>query len=299
MDLVYRLNSHSKFGQVFRKIFQPVTYLFIGSMIKTALFRHRLKIINRDALLRAWKDRPPGTPLITVSNHHSCLDDFILFGSLFSLSELTKVEKFRWTLTAVDICFKNPLHSYFFSWGKGIPIWRTVRDINSHKLIHMGGGVDQPSMNFAIQILNQGGWVHIFPQGRIIHPFEFDGESNLRLRWGIGRLLAESNVLPLVLPIWHCGLELLNPSEEFDSFETLRRIIGKPQILTIAVGETINPDGFRSILSEYQNHHPSFGAETRCEMHSLLTALVQTSLYSLKTTTELVHEERSYASRMQ
>ncbi|CAH8526414.1 unnamed protein product [Dicrocoelium dendriticum] len=247
MDLAYRLNDHSKLGQAFRKIFQPATYLLIGSIVKIALLRHRLKIINRDVLISAWKDRPPGTPLITVSNHHSCLDDFILFGSLFSLTDLTK----------------------------GIPIWRTVRDLRSRKLIHKGGGVDQPSMNFTLQVLNQGGWVHIFPQGRIIHPFEFDRESNFRLKWGVGRLLAESNVLPLVLPIWHCGLELLNPSETFSTFETLRRIIGKPRTLTIAV--------------EYRNHQRS-EAETRREVHSLLTALVQAALYSLKSTTELEHQ---------
>ena len=35
---------------------------------------------NLDKLRKAVLDRPKGTPLVTVSNHSSCIDDPVIFG---------------------------------------------------------------------------------------------------------------------------------------------------------------------------------------------------------------------------
>ncbi|VEL44176.1 unnamed protein product, partial [Protopolystoma xenopodis] len=134
----------------------------VGLVLRASLFRHNVKVFNKESLLESVYCRPTFQSLITVSNHHSCLDDFILFGTTLKISDLMNVDSFRWSLVANDICFKS-MFSYFFVLGKGIPVWRNVYDIETKKLTSVGGGRYQPSMDFTLSLLNNGFWVHIFP----------------------------------------------------------------------------------------------------------------------------------------
>jgi monolysocardiolipin acyltransferase len=88
----------------------------------------------------------------------------------------------RWALGADDIVFTMKRHQLFFTLGKTIPVTR-------------GDGVYQQPMDFALEQINQGGWMHIFPEGihlEFIFKFSFlcvVGKVNLtkelmRLKWG-------------------------------------------------------------------------------------------------------------------
>lgn len=72
----------------------------------------------------------------------------------------------RWGMGAAEVCFSNDLHAVFFAMGKVVPVVR-------------GAGVYQKCMDFMIDRLNLGEWVHIFPEGRVNQEHQW-----LRLKWG-------------------------------------------------------------------------------------------------------------------
>ncbi|XP_058767785.1 N-acylphosphatidylethanolamine synthase isoform X2 [Vicia villosa] len=159
----------------------------IGSFAKTvASLINTTAVHNADTLLRLVRSRPQGVPLITVSNHMSTLDDPVMWG--FKGFPIFDTKIARWVLAAEDICFRNSLYSYVFRTGKCIPITR-------------GGGIYQEHMNEALERLNNGEWLHTFPEGKVYQ----DDAPIRRLKWGTASLIVRAPITPIVLPIIHHG----------------------------------------------------------------------------------------------
>ncbi|XP_067950163.1 tafazzin-like [Watersipora subatra] len=160
--------------------------------------------------------------LLTISNHRSCLDDPFLWGSLLSWKQLASGQM-RWVPVAAEICFTNRLYSFLFGRGHCVPVVR-------------GHGVYQQGMDFILKRLNEGHWVHIFPEGKVTM------DESQRLKWGVGRLIAESKIVPDVIPIWHMGADTILPNKS-PYIPRLRKT------LAIYIGQ---PIGLERLVAEWK-----------------------------------------------
>ncbi|KAB7496223.1 Tafazzin [Armadillidium nasatum] len=155
---------------------------------------NNLQVHNRETLRKLIRSEKRKAPLITVSNHTSCIDDPSIWASL-RWRDLWSSHTMRWSLAAHDICFTNRIYNWFFSSGKCVPIVR-------------GNGVYQKGMDFCVDRLNEGSWVHIFPEGKVNLTLEV-----MRLKWGVGRLIYDCKIPPVVLPFYHMGMETVLPNQ--------------------------------------------------------------------------------------
>ncbi len=95
-------------------------------------------------------------------------------------------------------------------------------------------------MEFCLDRLRDGQWVHLYPEGKVNQtPME---KSLLPLRWGVGRMVAETTErarTPIVIPIYHLGMNSVLPPSELPVPRVAKRV-------TICIGEPI-PVGVSSI----------------------------------------------------
>lgn len=138
--------------------------------------------------------RPASQGLITISNHASLYDDPFTVAMLMKPHWFWRTEHLRYTLCATNHCFRNAVLAQLFRWGRVLPVER-------------GEGIDQPHMRAVLGRIDAGEWIHVFPEGaREPAPPRLE-----RLRRGIGYLVANAAVTPLVVPIVHRGMQRLLP----------------------------------------------------------------------------------------
>jgi len=206
-----------------------VTVFAVGSLSKLWIQGLNTTVMyNEKTLFNLVERREDGRSLLTVCNHTSTADDPLLF-SLAPWRILARPRLMRWGLGAHSVCFTKESHGTFFALGKIIPVVR-------------GEGVYQKGMDMLLEKMNKGDWVHIFPEGKVNLAQEW-----MRLKWGVGRLIAEARIPPLVLPFWHEGLSDILP-------------MAKPYIprvgkkVTVVIGDVIDT---RDVLEKLKLDHPT------------------------------------------
>ncbi|ORX48174.1 hypothetical protein BCR36DRAFT_294098 [Piromyces finnis] len=135
-------------------------------------------------LERLILNRPKDVPLITYCNHLTVIDDPVIWGGINK--KCINPETFRHTVGAKELCSGKGFLNDFFNAAKIITVIR-------------GNGVYQKDLDKAVEVVNSGEWLHIFPEGKI-HP-----NKNSRIndfKWGIGRFIMESKKCPIVVPIY-------------------------------------------------------------------------------------------------
>ncbi|EGC35381.1 hypothetical protein DICPUDRAFT_152315 [Dictyostelium purpureum] len=195
-----------------------VVFFFVGGACKTWIKFNKVSTSGVDRLVKEIdKTHLERRPMITIANHISNLDDPLIWGVLPNRI-LMNSANMRWTLGASNILFTNWFYSTFFTLGKCIKIVR-------------GDGIYQEGMDESIERLCEGQWLHIFPEGRVSQQ-----QQLLYFKWGLGRLVGEcfrkTGKVPLILPIYHKGMEQSMPLDK----PPIPRI-GKT--LDIQVGESI------------------------------------------------------------
>lgn len=172
--------------------------------------------------IHAVSNRPRETPLLTVSNHRSLVDDIFLFSCLLPYRLNTQPRFLRWTVCSQEYCF-NPKASEFLSSyigaGKVLPIWR-------------GGGVNQKLLLDVSRIVAAGEWFHVFPEGGIWQLGALggrrspekspDGTPLGKLKWGVAKLIVHCPVKPIVIPFYLDGTETIIPQDP------VTKVVGNP-----------------------------------------------------------------------
>ena len=79
-------------------------------------------------------------------------------------------------------------------------------------------------MNECVKKMNEeNAWIHMFPEGKVIMDGKLKRFSSqfvrsvsvcliLRLKWGVGRLIMDSRLPPILIPIWLEGMEKVFPT---------------------------------------------------------------------------------------
>lgn len=162
----------------------------------------------------------------------------------------------------------------------------------------------QEAMDFCIEKLAAGDWVHVFPEGKVnmfketmrfAIIFVFFSTPSLfprfflyrlcslfnhctdtilyikvnvpliccRLKWGVGRLILESPVTPVVIPIYHLGMDDVLPNEPPYRLKIRKKV-------TMNYGEPID---FTDLLGELRASKAS-----ELEARKAITDRIQTEL---------------------
>ncbi|KAK8814199.1 hypothetical protein WA158_008061 [Blastocystis sp. Blastoise] len=210
-----------------------------------------VKLIGKENILQ-YMNREKGVGMITVCNHQSSIDDPFVVSLLFDKIHLNELYKKPWSTCSEEYGFNHSFTSFILSTGKVLPVKR-------------GGGINHISFLDIIQKVNAGQWVHIFPEGKTWQNNAYivrDKEGCLQsksgrkappgrllgpLKWGVGKLVGDSDKTPVVIPFYHMGMEKIYPLDAKNANTYLIPRTGNT--LYVIVGKAIP---LRNIVDKYK-----------------------------------------------
>lgn len=247
------------------RLLSKFTCFTVGMGAKFVLTGMNTSVVHGKHNLEAAFRRPEGVPLLSVTNHTSCFDDPGVWGPVLTRQQFADQVSMRWSVSAADISFTNPFIAKFCAIGKVAPIVR-------------GWGVYQQSMDFLLSRLNQGGWVNLFPEGRVNMEHTY-----IRFKWGVGRLVNDAKVLPIVIPVVHVGMDSVLPNPTGPRAGQSQTMLLRPgNLVTINIGSPIQLDKLMERLNRAQA-----SAEER---RKAITDEIERVMLDLQRDTEIKHK---------
>lgn len=230
--------------------------------------------------------RKKGQSLITVMNHSSTCDDPTILINLLPPKHTCLPFFGRWTLCSQEYCFQKGAAVSMLSFsGKALPIKR-------------GAGIDHVFLEEFFKKVQDGKWVNIFPEAKIVQGGYLGGREDKaarekigRLKWGVGKLIARAEVPPVVVPIYHLGMDKILPQDE----KMLRSMIPKTgQDVIAIVGDPID---FEDLLAQYRQKVGDSNEEINSwktiesekEFYSAITRRIEDALLDLE---QQAHQEQ-------
>ncbi|KAK9453040.1 hypothetical protein V1511DRAFT_506356 [Dipodascopsis uninucleata] len=234
-----------------------------GIISKTFLYGfHDVKVEGLKEFVETLDNaRKEGRGIVTVSNHISVVDDPLLWG-LLPFRHTLDPTKLRWCLGAENICFVNKVTSMFFGMGQVLSTKR------------FGAGPFQDSVDVSVYLLSKDRtryenayppdnlipqWMHIFPEALVHQAYPPHKTTMKYFHWGASRLVLEPDVQPVVIPIFHYGLDDVFP-EDRTKFKYIPRSLFRPSILfpkkyRQKLGFKFGSKLDDSIISKYREHY--------------------------------------------
>jgi len=188
--------------------FRIKAYILMGCII-TPLIQIFMRLLNRTRITGIENIKDLDSKWILASNHLSILDDLFLGPILLFPKSMRGYSYFPYHAPEERNFYKKRLISSFMRHCKSIPLIR-------------GAGIFQPGMNRIIKSVDEGGILHIYPEGTRSRSGKIAAGKP-----GIGRIVCETGAV--VIPVYHQGLEGVLPIGT-----TIPRI-GKD--IRIAIGE--------------------------------------------------------------
>ncbi|KAG8905673.1 hypothetical protein FRB99_008446 [Tulasnella sp. 403] len=212
-----------------------------------------------------------GRGIITVANHISVWDDPVAWGVLPWQSYFSS-RRTRWTLGASDIMFTNPVVSQFFRNGQVIETFR-------------GAGIHQEALDIAIDKLDNGEWIHIFPEGKVNQVKLHSERGLLRFKWGVSHMMLKAKQPPLVIPMYLEGFDDVMPENRgFPKFlprlgAKIRVTFGDPTGITEEVHSAINR--WKLELPNKGGESQTEGLDNEARVRISLTEVLQRAVKNL------------------
>lgn len=256
-------------------------------VLKEEVKRIELQVKPQSDVRASEDTKSESAPLLTISNHISCIDDPVLWASLLPLTYYsTNTDSVRWAAAAFEICFSKAWHSTFFSLGKTFPIIR-------------GAGFNQPGFHFASYILKHNLWLHMFPEGRVMRDDNQQVISNKDrgyiFKWGVAKLIldhlkstsnenSERNIR--ILPFYHLGMDQVLPI----GWPYLPRIRKQITIFISPKVIQLNTKLLDQILAARQLYNPAHRTKSEDEIKRIkLTNFLEEEMEKLIEPTEKLH----------
>lgn len=129
------------------------------------------------------------------------------------------------------------------------------------------GSIDQPLFKRFHEKLEAGSWCHIFAEGKVRQSWRFhDNEPILGdFKVGVGKLIAHSKRCPIVIPMYHKGMDKVLPEVVLKDKKSKKP--SKPISYIPRIGNSVEvyfgpPLDFTDTIKDFKEKNPNFSTES-------------------------------------